>query len=289
MTVSSEDIKNLRNVTGAGFLDCKKALEENQNDIKKSISFLRKKGLAKAEKKSTREVKEGAIGLYQNDEISVMIEINTETDFASKNDTFLDFFDQIGDFALRVKDYENSNVDKFLSESFNDKKISDYFIDIISQIGENIVLKRIKYFKLEKDCKLYSYIHNPYKVNIGKICVMLKANVKNINDETNQFGKNLCMHIAASKPLANDIEDLDKSIIENEKDVQLSLIKSSGKPEKIINKILDGKMNKYFSEVTFLNQPYIMDQDKKIKNVLEEFNAKDHFEVTKYDYFVLGS
>ena len=288
MTVSPEDIKNLRNVTGAGFLDCKKALEENQNDIKKSISFLRKKGLAKAEKKSSREVKEGAVGLYHNDKISVMIEINTETDFASKNNTFLDFFDQIGNFALQIKNYENISTDEFLSQSFKDKKISDYFIDIIAQIGENIVLKRIKYFIIEKNCKLYSYIHNPYKANIGKICVMLKANIENIDDETDQFGKNLCMHIAASKPLANDIDDLDQSIIENEKDVQLTLIKSSGKPEKILNKILEGKMNKYFSEVTFLNQPYIMDQDKKIKNVLEDFNSKNHFKITEYEYFVLG-
>ena len=245
--------------------------------------------MAKAEKKSSREVKEGAVGIYHNKNISVMIEINTETDFASKNDTFLNFFDKIGDFALQITNHDNLNVDKFLTQTFNDKKISDYFVEIISQIGENIVLKKIKYFTIEKDSKLYSYIHNPYKANIGKICVMLKAKVKNINEDTNQFGKNLCMHIAASKPLSNDINDLDQSIVENEKDVQLSLIKSSGKPEKIINKILEGKMNKYFSEVTFLNQPFIMDQDKKIRNVLDEFNLKDHFEVTKYEYFVLGS
>ena len=284
-----DNIKSLRESTGAGFLDCKKALQENNNEIEKSIDFLRKKGLAKAVKKSSREAKEGAVGVFMNDKVAAILEINTETDFAAKNEIFLDFVDEIGRYALNVNDSLNFTLEDFLNQSIGGKKISEYFTDIIAKIGENIVLRRLSFVSKDSNSEFYSYTHNAYKPNIGKICVLLKAEVENNNENTKQFGKNLCMHIAASKPLALDVDKLDLSLIEKERDVQLATIKSSGKPENIIEKILEGKMKKYFSEITLLNQPYIFDTDKDVRKVVLDFSSNNIFNIMNYELFVLGS
>ena len=283
-----DNIKNLREITGAGFLDCKKALEENGNKIEKSIVFLRKKGLAKASNKSSRETKEGAIGVYMNNSIAIMLEVNTETDFAAKNSIFLDFVDQIGQYALSVNNTSILKLDKFLNHSFDGKKISEYFTEIIAKIGENIVLKRLSFINKSLDSEFFSYIHNPYRSNIGRICVILQAEVNN-KEDAKQFGKNLCMHIAASKPLALDIDKLDISLVEKEKDIQLATIKSSGKADNIIQKILEGKMNKFFSEVTLLNQPYIFDTDKNVRVAVSEFSSNNLFNILNFELFVLAS
>ena len=284
-----DNIKSLRESTGAGFLDCKKALQENNNEIEKSIDFLRKKGLAKAVKKSSREAKEGAVGVFMNDKVAAILEINTETDFAAKNEIFLDFVDEIGRYALNVNNSLNLTLEDFLNQSIGGKKISEYFTDIIAKIGENIVLRRLSFVSKDSNSEFYSYTHNAYKTNIGKICVLLKAEVENNNENTKQFGKNLCMHIAASKPLALDVDKLDLSLIEKERDVQLATIKSSDKADNIIEKILEGKMNKFFSEVTLLNQPYIFDTNKNVRTVVSEFSSNNLFNILNFELFVLAS
>ena len=284
-----DNIKSLRESTGAGFLDCKKALQENNNEIEKSIDFLRKKGLAKAVKKSSREAKEGAVGVFMNDKVAAILEINTETDFAAKNEIFLDFVDEMCRHALNVNDSLSFTLEDFLNQSIGGKKISEYFTDIIAIIGENIVLRKLSFVSKNSNSEFYSYTHNAYTTNIGKICVLLKAEVKNNDESTKQFGKNLCMHIAASKPLALDVDKLDLSLIEKERDVQLATIKSSDKADNIIEKILEGKMNKYFSEVTLLNQAYIFDTEKNVRKIVSEFSSKNLFNILNFDFFVLGS
>jgi len=286
MTELMSNIKILREMTGAGFLDCKKALEENINDIDSSIDFLRKKGLAKANKKSSREAKEGAIGFFSNNKFSIIIEINTETDFAAKNEVFLNFFEDIGKKTLEVSD-EKLTIDSFNQLKFDDRSVSEMFTDIIAKIGENIILSNLRVIN-NKDILISNYIHNPYRSNIGKIGVVLQSKVADINKESISFGKNLCMHIAASKPLAMDVNKLDSKLIENEKSIQLEAIKSSGKPDKIIDKILEGKMNKFYSESTFLNQTYILDSDKTIVEAISDFSKNNNFEIIDYDLLVLG-
>jgi len=281
-------IKHLRELTGVGYLDCKEALKENNNDVEKSIDFLRKKGLAKASKKSSREVNEGAIGVYLNDTSAIMIEINTETDFAAKNEVFLDFLDQIGEYALKVDNISNISIDDFLNKIFDGRKISEYFLNIIEKIGENIVLRRLSVINKDSKSEIYTYTHNAYRQNVGKICVVLKAEVNDSNDETNQFGKNLCMHIAASKPLALETKGLDASFIEKEKEIQKATIKSYGKPDNIVEKILEGKMKKFYSEVTLFNQPYIFDLDKTVEKAISEFSSKHSFNISQFKLFVLG-
>ena len=282
-----EGIKNLREITGAGFLDCKKALEENNHDIDLSIDFLRKKGLAKADKKSSREAKEGAVGVYSNNKISTIIQINTETDFAAKNEVFLNFMDEIGNYSLEIKD-TNCSVENFLESTHNNRKISDLFKDIIAKIGENIILTKL-YINEHKENYFSYYVHNSYKKNIGKIATLISYKTDEDNDESKLLAKNLCMHIAASKPLSINVESLDKELIKREKDIQLDLIKSSGKPENIIEKILEGKMKKFYSESTLLNQNYILDPDLTVDKVIKEFSKKNNFEIINYNLVSLGS
>ena len=281
-------IKDLREMTGAGFLDCKKALEENNYDIDKSVTFLRTKGLAKANKKSSREAKEGAVGIYINENIVSIIQINTETDFAAKNEVFLNFMDKIGNFTILKNDH-NISLLEFNNLIFEGSTVDNHFKEIISKIGENIILSNLILIPINNKLMISSYIHNSYRKNIGKIAVVLKVNVAENNEESKVLGKNLCMHIAASKPIALDINSMDPELIEKEKKIQLETIKSSGKPENIIEKIIEGKMKKFYSESTFLNQKYILDPDKTISEILIEFSKNNKFEILDYKLLILKS
>ncbi len=251
-------IKQLRTKTGAGFLDCKKSLAENNNDIEKSIESLRKKGLAKASKKTDREANEGAVGIYSNSEMIVLIKVNSETDFAAKSKTFLDFIDSLGKIILELND-KNLDKEKFLTSNYDDGTIKDYFNSMISKIGENLILNNL-IIKDIKNTNFAYYIHNGYKENVGKIISMILYSVTQNDEKIKSISKNLCMHIAAMKPESLDINDLDQNLIEKEEKIQKELILSSGKPENIVDKILDGKMKKFYSEVTLLNKTYILDQ-----------------------------
>ncbi len=283
MSSITDLIKELRDKTGAGFLDCKKSLEENSNDIEKSIEALRKKGLAKASKKSDREANEGAVGIYSNKDITVLIKVNSETDFAAKSDTFLDFLDNLGSLVLK----NNSKIDKndLLSLNYENGTIKDYFDSMIAKIGENLILNDL--LVKENKSSYYSYYtHNSYRPNIGKIISLLEFKCASKNQEIESISKNLCMHIAAMKPESIDINDLDKNIVEKEKKIQRELILNSGKPSNIIDKILDGKMKKFYSEVTLLNQSYILDQDKSVRVVIDEY-SKYEFKLISFELISL--
>ena len=278
-------VKNLREITGAGFLDCKKALLANDNDIESSIDYLRKKGLLKASKKSSREAKDGAVGIYNNNSKIIILKINSETDFAAKSDKFLQFVDLIGNIALKNND--DIDKDSFLESIYEGKKISEYFTDIISVIGENIVLRDIKVIQLDDNYYNY-YVHNSYKKNIGKIISLIIYKSLKQNNVIEEFTKNICMHIAASKPEAIDIEYLDPEIVKKEKDFQRDNIKNSGKPSDIIDKIIDGKMKKFYSESTLLNQNYVLDPDKKVKEVINTLPSEYSFKLIDYKLVVLS-
>ena len=277
MSNITELIKELREKTGAGFLDCKKSLEDNDNDIEKSIEALRKKGLAKASKKSDRAAIEGAVGCYSNENITALIKVNSETDFAAKSDTFLDFLDNLGNLILE----NNTNIDKeqFLRLQFEKGTVQDYFNSMIAKIGENLILNDLL-IKENKNSNYSFYIHNSYRKNIGKIISLVEYSTSDNNTEIEALSKNLCMHIAAMKPDSMDINDLDKNLISNEEKIQKELILNSGKPSNIVEKILAGKMKKYFSEVTLLNQSYILDQDKTVKDIINQYS--------KYEYNLIS-
>ena len=275
----TELIKELREKTGAGFLDCKKSLEDNNNDIEKSIEALRKKGLAKASKKSDRAAIEGAVGIYSNENITAVVKVNSETDFAAKSDTFLDFLDTLGNLVLE----NNANIDKdqFLKLHIEKGTVKDYFNSMIAKIGENLILKDLL-IKENKNSNYSFYIHNSYRKNIGKIISLVEYSTANNNAEIEALSKNLCMHIAAMKPESMDINDLDKNLISNEEKIQKELILNSGKPSNIVEKILKGKMKKYFSEVTLLNQSYILDQDKTVRDIINQ-QSKYKYELISFN------
>ena len=278
-------IKELREKTGAGFLDCKKSLEENNNDMEKSIETLRKKGLAKASKKMDREANEGAVGIYSNNDLIVIIKVNSETDFAAKSDIFLNFLDSLGELALKNN---NINLDKqaFLKLSYEGETIENYFNNMIAKIGENLILNDLIIMN-NKNSNFSYYIHNSYKDNIGKIISTIKYSSKTYNNEIEKLSKNLCMHVAAMKPESLDIDDLDNEIISKEQNIQKELILSSGKPENIVEKILEGKMKKFYSEVTLLNQTYILDQEKTIKSLLSEYSKDYDYKILNFDIISL--
>ncbi|OUW95552.1 MAG: translation elongation factor Ts [Pelagibacteraceae bacterium TMED237] len=279
-------IKELRNKSGAGFLDCKTALSENNNDIEKAIEYLRKKGLSKASKKTSREANEGAIGIYSNDKIITIVKVNSETDFAAKSDTFLNFLDQLGSVALNESN-ANLNKEEFLKLKFNNSTVSEFFSNMIAKIGENLILKDLIIIENNSSSEFMFYIHNSYKDNIGKIASLIKYETKENDENIKTLSKNICMHIAAMKPESMDIDDLDKSIIEKEKNIQRELILNSGKPSNIVDKILEGKMKKFYSEITLLNQAYILDQDKTIKSILEEYKNEYSYKLLSFNLISL--
>ena len=278
-------IKELREKTGAGFLDCKNALKESNNDINLSIDSLRKKGLAKATKKSSREAKEGAIGFFSNDNVCVILKINSETDFSAKSNTFLDFVDYLGNAAIKINDC-NLNLEKFMNYKQNNKTISELITEMIVKIGENIILNDLKIIEI-KNLNLNYYIHNPYRKNIGKIVSTVFFESDKMNSEIENFSKNLCMHIAASKPEAMDVDQLSSNIVDNEKMIQQEMIKDSGKPSNVMDKILEGKMKKFYSEVTLLNQSFVIDPDKTIKEAIKDFNSSNKFVLKNYIFVSL--
>ena len=277
-------VKELRNKTGAGFLDCKEALSNNNGNIDNAIDYLRKKGLAKASKKSSREANEGAIGFYENNSICILIKINSETDFAAKSDTFLNFVDYIGKIIL---DLNNTELDlhMFLDTKISSKSIKEIFDEMIAKIGENIVISDLRVF--DKNNYLSFYVHNAYRKNIGKIISILKYSSDSNDENIKNFAKNLCMHIAALKPEAIDEGNLEQNIIDKELKIQKELIASSGKPANVIDKILEGKMKKFYSEVTLLNQSFVLDPDKSVKEVINTNFKEIKFEIDMFNYLSL--
>ena len=278
-------VKELRNKTGAGFLDCKEALSNNNGNIDNAIDYLRKKGLAKASKKSSREANEGAIGFYENNSICILIKINSETDFAAKSDTFLNFVDYIGNIILDLNKTE-LDLDMFLDTKISSKSIKEIFDEMIAKIGENIVISDLRVFNKNNNY-LSFYVHNAYRKNIGKIISILKYSSDSNDVSIQNFAKNLCMHIAALKPDAIDENNLEQTTIDKELNIQKELIASSGKPENVIDKILEGKMKKFYSEVTLLNQSFVLDPDKSVKEVINSNHKDKKFEIDMFNYLSL--
>lgn len=278
-------VKELRNKTGAGFLDCKEALSNNNGNIDNAIDYLRKKGLAKASKKSSREAKEGAIGFYENNSICILIKINSETDFAAKSDTFLNFVDYIGNIILDLNKTE-LDLDMFLDTKISSKSIKEIFDEMIAKIGENIVISDLRVFNKNNNY-LSFYVHNAYRKNIGKIISILKYSADSNDESIQNLAKNLCMHIAALKPEALDESNLEQTTIDKELNIQKELIASSGKPENVIDKILEGKMKKFYSEVTLLNQSFVLDPEKSVKEVITSNHKDKKFEIDMFNYLSL--
>ena len=265
MSVTAKQVQDLRKMSGAGMMDCKAALAENNADIDLAFQWLREKGIAKAQKKSSRDANEGLISVMSNAVGTAIVEINSETDFVSRNN----------DFHKLVK-----GITKLILDSKNDinavqDEISNIINDAIGVIGENIVFKRSNYI----EGKAYSYVHNSLGENLGKIGVILTLQTETDID-LKDFGKNICMHIAATSPKSLDERSLDSDIVETEMNIIKEQLKETGKSDDIVEKMLDGKMNKFYEEVVLLNQKYVIDPSLTISKLLEKISSEKGTNVT---------
>jgi len=279
-----EKVKKLRELTGVGFKDCKNAIDENNGDIDKSIEFLRKKGIAKANKKMERVAADGLVAISENKNNFSIVEINSETDFVAKNDEFIKFVEEISVISLK----SSGKMDDILnSEMKNKKNVKDNLISIISKIGEKITIRRSDFIDTKNSIN-FSYTHTEVKKNLGKIGVLLSLETSMEKEKLNQLGKQLSMHIAASSPLAIDKNTLDQKIVEKEKEIITEELKNSGKEDKLIDKIAVGKLNKFVSDNTLLNQEWIMEPKKKVKDVIKETAGKEKILVKKFIRYKVG-
>jgi elongation factor Ts len=279
-----DKVKNLRELTGAGFKDCKNAIDENNGDIDKSIEFLRKKGILKASKKMERVAADGLVCISEKNNNFSIIEVNSETDFVAKNAEFIKFVEEVSKLSIlnlgKMKDILVAKMD-------NKKKVQENLIALISKIGEKITLRRTDFFE-SKNVINFSYVHSALKNNIGKIGVLLSLETTKKKDEISEFGRHLAMHIAATSPLAIDKDNLDQKTLEKEKEIITEELKNAGKDDKIIAKIAIGKLNKYVSDNTLLNQEWILEPKKKVKDVLKEVSGNDKIEINKFIRFKVG-
>ena len=279
-----DKIKKLREMTGVGFKDCKNAIDENNGNIEKSIEYLRKKGIAKANKKMTRVAADGLVCIHEKDNKFSIIEINSETDFVAKNNEFIKFVEEISKLTLLSA---GKMEDILLSKMENNKIVKDSLVDLISKIGEKITLRRSDFVD-SKNLVNFSYTHSAVKNNLGKIGVLVSFKTNKNKDDLKAFGKQLAMHIAATSPMALDKEDLDPKLLEKEKEIITEELKNSGKDTKIADKIAIGKLNKFINDNTLLNQEWIIEPKKKVKDVLKEIGGNNNITIKRFIRFKVG-
>ena len=260
MAITASMVKELRESTGAGMMDAKKALTENDGDMEAAVDWLRTKGLAKAAKKSGRTAAEGLVAVKVEGSRGVAVEVNSETDFVGKNAEFQSMVSNIADAALKVDD-----VDALKAAEINGKSVETTLTDAIAKIGENMSLRRMQSIEGET---VVSYVHNAAAPGMGKIGVLVAMNGGN-----EELGKQIAMHIAAVNPASLSEADLDPAVVEKEKQVQMDIARESGKPEAVIEKMITGRMQKYMSEVTLVNQSFVVNPDLTVGKAAEEAGA----------------
>ena len=266
--VTASLVKELREKTGVGMMDCKTALNENNGDIEASIDWLRTKGIAKAAKKEGRIASEGLIAVEKIDNIASIIEVNSETDFVARNEDFQNVVKK-----LSILSTKSNNLEDLLEKEIDDKdiKVKDYITEMIASIGENINLRRIDKISVTNGV-ISSYIHNQIIEGMGKIGVLVGLESEADNDQLEDLGKKIAMHIAATNPISISIEDIPLDLLEREKNILAEEARSSGKPEEIIEKMTEGRLKKYYQESVLLEQIFVVDGESKISDILNSLD-----------------
>ena len=266
-----ENVKKLREVTGAGFKDCNLAIKESNGDIDKAIEILRVKGISKASKKMSRDAKEGVIALSGNEKKTSVIEVNCETDFVAKNEDFTNFVKELSE----LNNEKNSNVDELKSSKMkNGQSVEDNLVSLVAKIGEKITIGKTKTIENEGTLNNH-YLHTVVKDNIAKLAVVVSLETKDNSDVLKTFGKQLSMHIAASNPIALESSSIDQAVVDKEQELVTEELKNSGKPEEIAKKISLGKMNKFKEENALLSQAWVMEPKKKVQDIVKELSISD--------------
>ena len=271
MAITASMVKELRETTGAGMMDAKKALTETDGDFEAAIDWLRTKGLAKAAKKSSRIAAEGLVAVAVKDGKGVAVEVNSETDFVAKNSDFQEMVGAIASAALGV-----SNTAELSNELIAGKSVSDTITDNIAKIGENMTLRRMETIQAEK---VVTYVHNSATQNMGQIGVLVA-----INGEDSDFARQVAMHVAAANPQALSSGELDQSVVEREKHILTEQARESGKPEQVIEKMIQGRMKKFLAEVTLLGQEFVINPDLTVEAAAREAGV----EIVSYVRMAVG-
>ena len=266
MNISAQMVKELREKTGAGMMDCKKALEENGGDMEKAVDWLRQKGLSKAAKKAGRATSEGLIGceVAADGKSAILVEVKCETDFVSRGDKFQDFVKTV---TRQVAGNFTADAEALLAQPYHGDKgrtVQDILNDAIATIGENMLIGRSANIALEGEGVIGSYIHSN-----GKIAVLVAVSCANTGEAVHELAKNLAMQIAAASPLAIAPDSLDQALLEREREVYRQKAREEGKPENIVEKIAEGAVKKYYKEVCLIEQPYIRDDKTTVGDLIK--------------------
>lgn len=265
MSIKTSDIKELREKTQAGMMDCKKALTECEGDMEKAVDWLRKKGLSAAAKKSGRVASEGLIGVKSSDGKGVLVELNSETDFVSKNAEFQSLVNDIAEVALQT----TTEVESLKNKDFLDsgKSVQEVISEKVGVIGENLQLRRAASVQGQV---VVSYLHNAVSDSLGKIGVLVALETEGDKEKAAAFGKQVAMHIAATRPEALNIEDVDPALVERERNVLTEQARASGKPEAVIEKMIEGRIRKFYAEIILVEQAFVMDGKTPVKQALKD-------------------
>ena len=266
-----ENVKKLREVTGAGFKDCNLAIKEANGDIDKAIEILRVKGISKASKKMSRDAKEGVVVVSGNETKTSIIEVNCETDFVAKNEDFISFVKELSE----LNNQKNSNLEELKNSKMgNGQTVDENLVALIAKIGEKITIGKSKTIENQNGINSH-YLHTVVQDNVAKLAVLVSLETNENSEAVKTFSKQLSMHIAASNPLALESNLIDQDIIDKEQELVAEELKNSGKPEEIAKKISLGKMNKFKEENALLTQAWVMEPKKKVKDILSELSIAD--------------
>ena len=269
--ITAAAVKALREKTGAGMMDCKRALTESGGDPEAAFDWLRKKGLSAAAKKSGRVAAEGLVGVASMANKAAMVEVNAETDFVARNETFQALVAAVAQIALEVGD----DVEAIRAAPFpgTGRTVADELTQLVATIGENMHLRRAKVLSVPQGV-VATYVHQPLKPGLGKIGVLVAVEDSSEQDALETLGRQVGMHVAASRPEALDIDGVDPAALEREKAVLTEQARQSGKPENIIEKMVEGRIRKYYEEVVLLEQVWVHDGESRVRAVMRKAGAK---------------
>jgi elongation factor Ts len=283
--ISAQMVKELRESTGAGMMDCKAALTETHGDMQAAVDWLRKKGLSKAAKKAGRVAAEGLIGVLVKDLKGVVVEVNSETDFVARNDLFQGLVKMIAEVALGV----GADVEKIKAAKAGSITIADSINETIAKIGENMTLRRAATLSVKQGL-IGSYVHNMVSEGLGKIGVVVALESPGKADALAGIGRQVAMHVASANPQAVEPSGLDPAVVEREKNVLADKFKAQGKPANVIEKIVESGLKTFYKEVCLLEQPFIFDDKKSVAQALREAEGQvgAAIKVTGFVRFALG-
>ena len=263
--ITAAMVKELREQTSAGMMDCKKALNETNGDLEAAADWLRTKGIAKADKKSSRVAAEGLVAVNTNGTTGTLTEVNSETDFVSRNEEFQAAVRHISDLSL---DAGGDTAKLAAMETNTGENVTDFLVTLVAKIGENMGLRRTTSLSVTEGV-VTTYMHNAVADGLGKIGVLVALESSGDKDTLGALGKKIAMHVAATSPLALDVDSLDPADVEKERNALVAEARESGKPEAIIDKMVDGRMQKFFKESVLMNQIFVMDGENTIAEVVE--------------------